>query len=196
MTATYRRFLTVLLTVGLLTAGIATPVAAQEDDDGLLDTTVDVVSQVLTNPGAAIDGIQARFDDPPDNTAAESEAQVRRYFNERSGDFESWGTGLRFGGAESRDVVRLVYKVDGETDSHIAQATVSDGEYRSPAIVESTDRTVDYECALEGAAARSAPAELETIYEDYAGENRTNVSDLQTRLGTQYAGKVDCTEVN
>lgn len=194
---TTRRIAAVLLAVLLIAAAVPAPAAAQSDDASLFDTTVDAAKQVLSNPSAALDGIQARlFGDEPDVTAAEAEKQVRTYFNNRSAEFQQYAVDHRLTGAESRDVVRIVYKIDGESASHIAQATVKDGEYQNPEIVASTSRTVDVECTLEENAARNAPDELATIYEDYVQPGKTNTSDLETRLATQYAGSVSCTEVS
>lgn len=183
-----------------LVAGAAAPAAAQQDDDdGLLpdaSKAVDFASQVLSNPGAAIDGLTARLGDDPDRTASDAEQEVRTYFNNRSAEFESYAVGHPLPGAESRDVVRIVYDIDGEAASHIAVANVSDGEYRDIQIVTSTSRTVDYECTLEGPAAKNAPDELEMIYEDYVQANNTNTKGLETRQATQYGEHVACEEVN
>jgi hypothetical protein len=190
--------LTVLL-IGALVAGAA-PAAAEHDggDDGFLPdgtAAVDIASQVLSNPGAAISGLTARFDGEADRSATAAEEDVRTYFNNRSAAFESYGATHPLTGAESRDVVRIVYEVDGETASHVAVANVSDGEYRDPKIVTSTSRSVDYECTLEGAAAKNAPDELATFYEDYVQPGETNTSGWETRMATQYGGNVACEEV-
>jgi len=194
--------LSLLLVVASITAG---GVAAQETNEEFVDEILsDGGDQSrLWGLGEGIGGIVrgnlARvlhqigvFSGVKDSPApSEEAAEVQQFFNERSGDFVAYAND-RVNASDEWDTLAISYELDDEQVTHYVIANHSNDTYDNASIVNSTDRTVDDRCTLEGPAARNAKEELETGYQAFIESGDAPDPSYMGRLTGAYKPYVEC----
>jgi len=99
----------------------------------------------------------------------------------------------RTSASESYDTLEFTFELDGETATVYLTTDVTADGYQNASIVDTTDRTVDESCTLQGHAARKADAELATFVEDYAAQGENVTNSYLAGLAGEYSDDVDCT---
>lgn len=194
--------LAALLVMATVSAAVA-PAAAQSDESAVgeisqaIESAAGIANEVvpvnlLKNPDDFVRGLQARwFEEPADNTAAEAEQGVRTYINGNSTDFVNWSES-RYNASQNPAVAEVVYEVDGERAKHYIVTNASNGTYDSLTVTNSTDRTVEWTCTLEGAAAQNAPVEVRDIHQEFVVQNESITGEYKAELAAKYARNVKC----
>lgn len=187
-----KRLLVALLVVAAV-AGAPMGVAAQADDsivDDLLDGEDD---GFVTSAYAYVNGQIDRFlGHETDETAAEAAQQTQATFNGNASTTQTW-VNNRTSASSAYDVLAFTFEIDGEAATIYLTSNATAGGYRNTSMVDTTDRTVDETCTLEGYTAQQADTELATFVDDYADPG-TNVSNSYLAgLAGEYGGDVDCT---
>jgi hypothetical protein len=137
-------------------------------------------------------GIPFLGDDETTDTASDELEEVQSYYNPRSAEFEAW-INARSNASADYDVVGITFELDGETASKVLVAEVNSttDDYQNSSIVDSTERSIDHNVTLCGYAADSAPAELETYYNEFVEPDEDLTSSYVGRLAGQYKGGVE-----
>lgn len=203
----HRTVLTLALAFGLVLAVTVAPasVAAQSADDDLLDDVLgnSTSDQALALGEGFIAGLWGALDRQqtallravglgPEYPAAEQEAaDVQQFFNQHSAAFVAYANNRTTAG-DARDVINFTYVIEGEEYTHVLVAQHSNGTWDSAEIVNSTSRTVDESCRLEGYAAANASEELERAYEQFVTTGETPSAAYIGRLTGQYRPHVEC----
>jgi len=177
----------------LVLAGVgAAPVTAQESSvvDDLLDGEDDgLVASIQAYGSGLVDRI---FAEETGETAAEAAQSTQDTFNGNNSTIESW-VNNRTSASESYDVLEFTFEVGDETSTvYLTSNATSDG-YQNASMVDSTERTVDESCTLEGHAAQQADTELATFVENYAEPGKNVTNSYLAGLAGKYGGSVDCT---
>jgi len=170
----------------------AAPAAAQENSvvDDLLDGKDD---GYLASAQAYVGGFMDRvFADETDETAAEAAQQTQTTFNDNASTIQSW-VNNRTSASESYDVLAFTFEIDGESSTvYLTSNATADG-YQNASMVDTTGRTVDESCTLQGFAARQADSELGGFVEDYAAPGNNVTRSYLAGLAGKYGSDVDCT---
>jgi len=192
-----RRALTVLLAVVLVAQAAVTPTAAQSDEGvvGGMFTAAEE-STILNTLEGLRDGFLGRASDAAaavtdDSTAGDMAQETQTAFNDDAAEYQSWANNHTTADT-SLDGLELTFTQDGESETVYLTADVVDGEYRNTSIVDSTDRSPDESCELEGNAARNAADELGEFRERFVADDGNVTNDYLTSMGSRYAGNVDC----
>lgn len=189
-----RRSVSIAVAALLLIAAATAPVTA--DRDGFVTDVFDDEDDdfIATYTGVAAgfyDRAKAAFRESSE-TAAEAANQTQTVFNGNATAIQSY-VNNRTTAKTSRDVFAFTFEIDGESSTVYLTGDVVDGAYQNASIVDSTSRTVDESCTLEGYAARNADEELAYFISNFVTENRSLTDSYQGRLGGRYGGSVDCT---
>jgi len=191
-----KRTLAAILAV-LLVAHAVGPVAGQSDS-GPLDSAFSAAeeSTVLNSLEGLRDGIMGRISDSvagatDDRTAADMAVDLQTEYNDNSDAYEGWMNN-RTTADTSLDVLELTISQDDQSETLYLTADVVDGSYTNTTMQNSTDRTVDESCELEGNAARNAADELGEFREDFVATDGNVTADYLSSMGTRYGGNVDC----
>ncbi|NLV14363.1 hypothetical protein [Haloarcula argentinensis] len=191
-----KRVLTVVLAVLLVTQASVVPVAAQSEGpvDGMFSAAEE--STLLNTLEGIRDGVLGRISDgvagaTDDRTAADMAADLQTEFNSNAGTYESWANN-RTTASTSLDVLELTVTQDDESETLYLTSDVVDGDYTNTTMRNSTDRTVDESCELEGNAARNAADELAEFHEDYVATDGNVTADYLSSMASRYGGNVDC----
>lgn len=196
--------LLVALAVVMAMVGGAPAVAAQSDDAGILSDFLDDEEEgAWASAKAAAAGTldksiwwASNFDPLSDaeedqQKAEQDRADLQQTFNANSETLTNY-TSTYFGGTATEWDVIAIHHVRGEGNA--THYIVADGEnstFSNASMVNTTDRTVDHEVTLEGAASDNAGAELETFVEEFAEPDKPVTASYTSRLATQYSGYVD-----
>lgn len=92
------------------------------------------------------------------------------------------------------DVLRLDLEAGDEQRTVYAVSTVSDGNVTDVAVVDSTDRTVDYTLVFDEFATRELPSDVAWVYEKYVEPDEEPDAGLTARFTAKYPGHVEVTE--
>ena len=192
-----RNALTIALAV-LLVAQAAVGPAAGQSESGPLDSAFSAAeeSTVLNSLEGLRDGIFGRISDSvagatDDRTAADMATDLQTEYNDNSAAYERWMNN-RTTADTSLDVLELTISQDDSSETLYLTADVVDGSYTNTTMRNSTDRTVDESCELEGNAARNAADELGEFREDFVTEDTNVTNDYLTSMASRYGGNVDC----
>lgn len=196
---THRTILTVALVACLALAGLAAPVAAQTDQDGISgvfdDSDTDDSSMVETVLALA-SGISDRARNyvsalASDTSADDAATDATQAFNSDAAARTSWAN-ARTSASTDADVLKLVFEVDDKTATRYVVADVNGSDYQNVSMVTSTDRTADETCTLEGSAAREAGEEIDRFDEQFVADGTNVTRGYLTKMGAKYGGSVDC----
>lgn len=192
------RLAVALVVVLAATASVPGAATAQEEDsflDGVFDgeddldwsaTAVAVVSGALDRAENAISGVRS------DATATSAADDAQQAFNNNASSSQSY-VNKRSNASTDADVLALTFVVDDEETTRYLVADVNTtDDYENASMVTSTNRTIDEECTLEGAAARNAAEEFAAFHQQFVTESRDPTSGYLKSLGIEYGGKVDC----
>lgn len=187
-----------LACMAVLAAVTPAVASAQADEDGTIDQLfqADDAGDVLETLRGIRDGFAGRASDTvagftADDSASDLAGEFKTEFNTHSADFENYAND-RATADTSLDVLKLKFKQDDETASVYLTTDVSDGNFTNTQVVDTTDRTVDETCTLEGAAARNAADELDTFHDDYVSGNDNVTAEYLSTQASRYSGKVEC----
>lgn len=199
----HKKRLVTAVFVGLLvlSAGVATPVAAQEG--GILDDFQSEEESSTTGMAlAAIDGITDRVsywagginpfgDEPKPETAVSNDAaDLRSVVNNNSSAIETYVNDRFSGNASEWNVIEITHERDGAATTHylVADVNASSGDFENVSMVTSTNRTVDQSLVLEGYASDRAAAEMSYFVENYVKADKNITGEYISRLGSKYKG--------
>ncbi|RLM32618.1 hypothetical protein [Haloarcula sp. Atlit-120R] len=192
-----KRTLALLLATLLVVQASVAPVAAQSDEgaiDGMFSAAEE--STVLNTLEGIRDGVLGRISDgvagaTDDRTAGDMAADLQTEYNDNSAAYESWSNN-RTTADTSLDVLELTISQDDESETLYLTSDVVDGSYTNTTMRNSTDRTVDESCEIEGNAARNAADELGEFREDYVADDGNVTTDYLASMGSRYGSNVDC----
>ncbi len=176
----------------VLVASLSGGVAAQESSvvDDLLDGEDDgVLASVQAYGSGWVDRI---FAEDTGETAEEAAQNTQATFNGNNSTIQSW-VNNRTTASEAYDVLEFTFEVDGESSTVYLTSNVTSDGYRNASMVDSTDRTVDESCTLEGHAAQQADTELAAFVDHYAEPGKNVTNSYLAGLAGEYGGSVDCT---
>lgn len=186
-----RLFAALLVLVAV--AGGPMGAVAQEDDsivDDLLDGEDDgLVSAAYAYVNGQVDRLLA---DETDETAAEAAQNTQATFNGNASTVQAW-VNNRTSASSAYDVLAFTFEVDGETATIYLTSNATTDGYRNASMVDSTSRTVDESCTLEGYAAQQADTELATFITEYAEPGKNVSNSYLAGLAGEYGSDVDCT---
>jgi len=192
-----KRTVAVVLAWLLVAQASVAPAAAQSDSgpiDGMFAAAEE--STVLNTLEGLRDGFLGRASDAvagatDDRTASDMAADLQTEFNDNSASYESWANN-RTTADTSLDVLELTVTQDDSSETLYLTSDVVDGDYTNTTMRNSTDRTVDESCEIEGNAARNAADELGDFREDVVGADGNVTNDYLASMGSRYGGNVDC----
>lgn len=177
------------------------PAVAQSDEGVSVDDFTEdqsVAAAVLDGIGGFVSGLTSRLRHSVSEAVGEDHTDLEAtvgdatsYYNDRSTAFEGWAN-ERVDADTSRDVVKLTFEDEGETETRYLVADVNNSEYQNSEIVTSTDRSVDETCTVSGLAAQNADAELETFYDEFVSRGESISAGYASRMKGQYDDDVDC----
>lgn len=195
MTRTQRAATLATVVLVALALVVPAPVAADSDDETVLDMVseagdfVDTVGGVATGLVERAKSIDV-FGDDKESWSAEAKATAP---SRRSNAtlYEAW-LSSRLTASTSRDVLEVV--VENETDGEVVYvvADVSNESYENLTATRSTSRAIDATCRLEKSAGENAPDELDTFREEYVVPDKNVSRELIGRFAAQYKGQIGC----
>lgn len=194
-----RRITTILLAALIVASALPAPAMAGHDDE-----SETILNSVVTNDGGRLDAVTgmvagyyqraqaffaARGDD---ETPAQHADNLQAAFNQNSGTIQSY-VNKRANASTGANVLKLTFTENDEGSSTVyIVADVNGSDYENATAVDSTSRTVDEECTLEGAAARNADDELDRFVTEFAEPDKDTTARYKSELVTEYAGKISC----
>jgi len=195
--------LAVALATGGAVAQSSSPVndVLADDEEGIgLDVVRALVSGLQDRLPAVVD-VAPVFGEEDRPTATESADNAQAALNNRSGAFEDY-INSRSTATTGYDVLKMTFKTDSETATRYLTADVSNGNYSSLSMDDSTSRTVDEECTLSGQAARNAGDEIRTFDEEFVKPDADVIRAYLAERAGKYGGigplstsKVSCSFV-
>lgn len=199
-----KRLLAALLVVVAMCAG-APAVAAQSDNGGVLGDFLDddeedsrwaavkaAATGTLNKNLWWVSNLDPLSDAEADQQKAEQDrADLQETFNANSETIANYSSTYFGGSASEWDVIAIHHVRD---DGNVTQYLVADADnstFSNASMVNTTDRTVDHEVTLEGAASDNAGAELDTFVETFAAVDNPVTREYVSRLATEYSGYID-----
>jgi len=207
MERTIRRAGLAVALAALLVATLAVPapVAAQSAEnetdppDELFDTedegTFDVIRGLL---GGIRERVSLALGGIGDDTSAETLADdAADAFNERSGDFQDYANS-RTNASADYDVLAITFTQDGDEAVRyvVADVNTTAEDYENVSMVAATDRSVDEECTLSGAAARNADAEIKRFHDRFVKGNESLSKQYMSRMASKYGDPIGDQDVS
>lgn len=198
--------LALALGVTLVTGGVASTAAAQDDSEFTSVLGVDG-EQGTTIARAAFFGSLDRFGfwlgqqtpdfvadamgqtDPP--TASGQADAVQSYYNSHNQTFLSYANERK--DWSSNRTVKVTWTISEETATRYVVADAANGSLTRTRMVTATNRTVGDEVHLCGYAARQSRAELETFYDKFAEPNKNVTAAYVGKLKGKYNNDVSTT---
>jgi type II secretory pathway pseudopilin PulG len=189
------RYETKSLAIALLISVAATataPTVAAADASSVFDDATDAVGSLVDALIGAARGEYARLtDDPANRDADAAAADLQSEYNANSDELEDW-INSRADATTDADALEIELTVGGDSTTVFLVADVNGSDYENSSIVDSTDRDVDEDCELEGAAARNAADELEGFVDETVDDDQDLSKRELARISRQYRGLVDC----
>ncbi len=199
-----KRIIIAAMVVLAAIAGGTAGVAAQSEDDSILDDFVDDESD--TDWSAAANGVYQKIswqvsqytsfsDENADQEAAEGDrADLQEVFNANNQSIENY-TNARFtGNASAWNVIAIPHVRDDGMATQYIVADANNSTFSNAAMVNTTNRTVDKELTLSGFASDNAHVELQTFLDEFVAEDRGVTKSYVSELTTKYSGYVELPE--
>lgn len=187
----HRSTSTLVVATLLLVSMTAAPAVASHDASSAADGVLGDDSSIVgwaTGLANRLGGLFGGVD--TDATTACSDLQTT--FNEHNTTIQDY-VNNRTDASSDANVLAVTCAIDDESTTRYLVADVDGDNYTNATMVDSTDRTVDETCTLEGSAAANASDELQTFVDKFASTGDDVTGQFRSRLRAQYAGKVDCT---
>jgi len=160
--------------------------AAERDTNGVLpEFSFGVVARVSYYVDKAIGGLG-----PEHPTVQEQATDVSQYVNERSDTFVAYTNDCAPSSANltQYDTVGVIFERDGDRAVRYVEADVAGGDAESLAVVNQTNRTVDFNVTFSEFAPGLVDDDIEHIYQEYAEPGACPDRMLKARLTARYGG--------
>lgn len=208
--ARLRRAVAAVCVVLLVTTLVSLPVAAaaeqdsphpfsiqhdESDDGGVLSGIADAVPNLGWTARIGYWASSVGLGDSPDGAETLIQ-QDASYVNNHSAEFAALAEQCAPADRDLRnyDVVKVVYERQGESAVRYVEANATNDSVESLAVVNSTDRTIDYTVTLTDHAPGLVHEDLEHIYDEYADPDECPDGRLMGRLQARYSGGYEWTE--
>lgn len=194
-----KRITTILLAALVVASAVPAPAVASHEDE-----TESLLNDVVSSDGDRLDAMMgmaagmyqrtqhffaARGDDESPSQHADN---LKSTFNSNSASIQTY-VNDRTDASTGSDVLKLTLTEGDEGSATVyLVADVNGSNYENSSIVDSTARTVDEECTLEGAAARNADDELETFVSTFVETGDDASKRYKSELAAEYAGQISC----